>query len=214
MTHQNQETYYAKRAAEHDAVYAKPERQADLQQLREEVPAFFADKKVLDVGCGTGYWTTRIAGQARTIHGVDINTAVLDIAKERSYACPSSFEQGSYYDLSMWQDRYQGVFGGFVYSHVKRADQTAFMAGLLQMLQPGGVAMLIDNRFVEGSSTPIHKTDKEGNTYQKRVLHNGETFEILKNFPVADEWAYLSALWLRKFEYIRFDYYWMLKIWM
>lgn len=42
-----------------------------------------------------------------------------------------------------------------------------------------------DNRYVEGSSTPIAREDVAGNTYQLRCLANGGEHEILKNFPSA-----------------------------
>ena len=57
-------TYYAARAAEYENVYAKPERQSDLARLRETVPAYFVGRRVLEVACGTGYWTRLIAPHA------------------------------------------------------------------------------------------------------------------------------------------------------
>lgn len=47
--------------------------------------------------------------------------------------------------------------------------------------------MFIDNAFVEGSSTPILRTDEHGNTYQLRRLEDGRTHEVLKNFPTESE---------------------------
>ena len=41
----------------------------------------------------------------------------------------------------------------------------------------------VDNKLVPGSSTPISRTDDEGNTYQLRRLENGDAYEVLKNFP-------------------------------
>lgn len=78
------------------------------------------------------------------------------------------------------------------------------------MLNPTGVGILLDNRFVEGSSTPIYKYDVSGNSYQIRKLENGEQFEILKNFPESDEWNYLSDLGISEWEYKEMTYYWIL----
>ena len=47
--------------------------------------------------------------------------------------------------------------------------------------------MMLDNRFVEGSSTPISRTDARGNTYQMRKLKDGSGHEVLKNFPTEGE---------------------------
>ena len=42
---------------------------------------------------------------------------------------------------------------------------------------------MLDNNYVIGSSTPISRTDANGNTYQARPLQDGSTHEVLKNFP-------------------------------
>ena len=44
-----------------------------------------------------------------------------------------------------------------------------------------------DNRYVEGSSTPLSRADPAGNTYQQRQLARGDRYEVLKNFPSAAE---------------------------
>ena len=47
--------------------------------------------------------------------------------------------------------------------------------------------VFIDNTYVEGSSTPISRTDEHGNTYQNRKLDDGSQYEVLKNFPTESE---------------------------
>lgn len=51
--------YYAKRAAQYERIYARPERQAELAALRMRVAGLCAGKKVLEIACGTGYWTPK-----------------------------------------------------------------------------------------------------------------------------------------------------------
>jgi len=46
--------YYARRAAEYEEVYRKPERQPDLIRLAEAVTTAFPFLDVLEVACGTG----------------------------------------------------------------------------------------------------------------------------------------------------------------
>jgi len=41
----------------------------------------------------------------------------------------------------------------------------------------------MDNRYVDGSSTPISERDADGNTYQRRRLADGSDNRVLKNFP-------------------------------
>jgi demethylmenaquinone methyltransferase/2-methoxy-6-polyprenyl-1,4-benzoquinol methylase len=80
------ESYYAKRAREYEQVYEKPERQRELAWLRERIPRLFAGRTVLEVACGTGYWTQFIAPVAHRVYAGDINEAVLEIAREKPIA--------------------------------------------------------------------------------------------------------------------------------
>jgi len=59
--------YYAERAYEYDEVYRKPERQADLARLKQLLPPLVADKRVLEIAAGTGYWTQVLAWAAASI---------------------------------------------------------------------------------------------------------------------------------------------------
>ena len=205
---QELETYYAKRAKEHDKVYLKPERQEDLRLLKKELPKIVAGKKVLDIGCGTGDWTYYLSQLATSITGVDVNQPVLAEASTREYGCPVSFQQESYYELTALDDTYEVVFGGFVYSHVSKEKEEAFFHNILERLVPGGQLILLDNRYVEGSSTPISRTDAAENTYQTRKLESGEHFEILKNFPTEESFQSLSRLGLRLDSFQQLPYYW------
>ena len=70
---------------------------------------------------------------------------------------------------------------------------------------------MIDNNFVEGSSTPISKNDVEGNTYQLRKLEDGSEYEVLKNFYLEDELNYIFKNCSSNFEIINLKYYWITK---
>ena len=56
--------YYAQRAAEYERVYFKPERQDDLRRMEAELAAPFAGRRVLEIACGTGWWTLHGAQHA------------------------------------------------------------------------------------------------------------------------------------------------------
>ena len=101
------EAYYARRAAEYERIYAKPERQADLARLRKDIPALFTGERVLEIACGTGYWTPLIAQQARTVLAIDYAEETLAIARAKKY--PKSnvrFEQADIYALPEWPEKF------------------------------------------------------------------------------------------------------------
>ena len=66
------------------------------------------------------------------------------------------------------------------------ARRVEFLARLHASLAPGARVVLLDNRFVAGSSTPLCDTDDQGDTWQLRPLRDGSVHRILKNFPDAE----------------------------
>jgi SAM-dependent methyltransferase len=174
--------YYRLRARDNESVYCKPERQADLTRLRTEVQTLVSGLDVLEIACGTGYWTEIASAGARSITATDINASMLDVAHTKNYRCPVRFEHADLYRLSPGQS-YDLLLGGFIWSHLPVAELAPAIRRLLSFLRPGGRAVFFDNRFVAGSSTPISRTDAAGNTYQQRLLADGSKHEVLKNFP-------------------------------
>ena len=177
------QSYYAARAPEYDGVYLKPERQADLRAIERWLPPVFAGARVLEIACGTGYWTRFIAPVAAEVLAIDAAPETMAIAKGRVPVGNVRFVDGDAYDLARHGGRFDAAFAGFWFSHVSIARRGAFLRGLNAVLRPGAKVVLLDNRYVEGSSSPVTNRDAEGNTYQTRRLGDGSTHRVLKNFP-------------------------------
>lgn len=203
-------TYYAKRAAEYEKIFEKPERQTDLARMRIDIPALFAGERVLEIACGTGYWTPLIAAQAESVLALDYNEETLAIARTKKYPKRNvRFERADAYALPAWPDRFSACYAGFWWSHVPLGRLDPFLAGLHGRLQAGACVVFMDNRYVEGSSTPLSRTDAEGNTYQLRRLKDGSSHEVLKNFPSpADLRARLGRRG-REVQINEYEYYWV-----
>jgi len=203
--------YYSKRASEYERIYDKPERQQELEWLRGRIPEIFRDRTVLEVACGTGYWTQFIAQTARHVHACDINEPVLEIARDKPIARDRvTFFKADAITLAGVPPGCDAAFAGFWWSHVKKADLASFVKNLAVHLRPGSRVAILDNTFFEGSSTPVSRRDAEGNTYQKRRLASGEEYEVLKNFPTADELREAVAPVAREAHLETLAYYWLL----
>ena len=205
------EEYYAKRANEYELVYAKPERQNEIEKIKLIIPNYFANLNLLDLGCGTGYWTQSISKLAQSIQGIDVNESVLEVAAKKEYGCPVHLNVGNYYQLDRFSGKYDGIFGGFIYSHIPLEKCSTFLESIHEVLSPNGVVVFVDNRYAEGSNSPITRQDPLGNTYQQRVLKNGEEYEVLKNFPLKSDWLEKLADKVEEFDYQEMNYYWILK---
>jgi ubiquinone/menaquinone biosynthesis C-methylase UbiE len=175
--------YYASRAPAYDAIYAKPERQDELRELERWLPWALAGRPLLDVACGTGHWTRFLAPAVPSLLGVDAAPETLAIARARVPAPHVAFAVGDAYDLAPLGRRFHGAFAGFWFSHVPAARRQAFLRGLHAVLEPDASVVLLDNRYVEGSSTPVAERDAAGDAWQLRPLADGSTHRVLKNFP-------------------------------
>jgi len=205
------EKYYSKRAAEYEQVYEKPERQRELEWLRHRVPELYRGRTVLEVACGTGYWTQYIAPVAKRVYAGDINEAVLEIAREKPVPRgKATYFKADAVTLENVPPGCNAAFAGFWWSHVKKSEIAQFVANLAARLEPGSVVGILDNQFAEWSSSPLTRTDAEGNTYQMRKLANGEEFEVLKNFPTARELAEAVGPVAREAHLEALTYYWLM----
>ena len=204
------ESYYARRAAEYEKIYDKPERQADLARLRNDIPALFKGERVLEIACGTGYWTPLIARQAKSVLAVDYNEETLAIARTKKYPEGNvRFERADAYALPDWPEQFSACYAGFWWSHVPLARLDAFLNGLHARLEPGARVAFMDNRYAEGSSTVISRNDPQGNTYQRRRLADGSSHEVLKNFPTGAELRARLGRFGTELTFSEYEYYWL-----
>ena len=204
--------YYARRATEYEIIYQKPERQKDIQYLAGILIAIFKERDVLEVACGTGFWTQFIAESANSILATDCNREVIKVAKYKDYkSCKVSFWESDAYSLSNATGRFTGGFCGFWWSHLPKARIQHFIKMFHSKLQEDALVVMIDNKYVEGSSTPLSRTDDDGNTYQNRKLGDGSQYEVLKNFPGEEEIITSIKDYSKNFQYIDLDYYWLVK---
>lgn len=185
--------YYAARAPYYDAVYAKPERQADIAFLQRHLPDRLRGREVLEVACGTGYWTQHLAPVVARLVATDLTAEPLAFARLRPQVEQVSFRQLDAYALPDDLGRFDGAFAGLWFSHVPIASRGAFLASLHARLKPGARVVFIDNNAVQLRDFPITETDAQGNTYQHRPLRDGSTHRVLKNFPTEAEMLALVA---------------------
>jgi len=204
--------YYARRAASYEQVYAKPERQADLRELEAMLPMLFAGRHVLEVACGTGWWTGHGARDCASWLATDVNDEVLAIA--RTKPLPAGKVRLARIDAERFDGlaprSFDGAFAGFWWSHLPRSRLAGWLERLHALVAPGGRVAFLDNRFVQGSSTPIACTDEAGDTWQRRSLPDGSTHEVLKNFPTRDEALAVLGPRARAPRWVETTYYWLL----
>ena len=204
--------YYEARAAEYDRVYLKPERQADLRDIERWLENLLVDETVLEIACGTGHWTQFIAAVAAHVVGVDSAAQTLAIARQRLALDKVELLRCDAYCLPAQLGQFTAAFAGFWFSHVPKSRRLEFLRGVQARLQQGRTLVMLDNRYVAASSSPLSRTDAAGNTYQQRLLDDGSRHEVLKNFPSqAELLSWFESLGLRC-RFREWQYFWSVEV--
>ena len=210
-TERSMREYYAQRAQIYERVYRKPERQADLRAMEAALAAPFAGRHVLEVACGTGWWTPHGARDAASWLATDVNPETMAIAQAKPMPACVRFAAVDAYTLAgLERQRFDGAFAGFWWSHVPLARLPGWLALLHSRLDAGARVVMIDNRFVAGSSTPISRRDADGNSYQLRSLDDGSAHEVVKNFPDPDSALRAVGERARDAQWSEHTHYWVL----
>lgn len=204
-------SYYAQRASEYEQIYARADRRLGARLLGNRLPELFAGRRVLEIACGTGYWTEAIAASAVSVDALDFNEETLAIARLKKIpAEKATFFRGDAYALPDFGRRHDAMYAGFWWSHVPLERLEDFLRGAIAAVAPGALLVFADNLYVEGSSTPTSRTDPNGNNFTTRTLNDGSRHEVLKNFPAEPELRACVASHGADFRYQILDCYWLM----
>jgi SAM-dependent methyltransferase len=183
MVDSSMHAYYRSRATYYDRVYDIPERQEDLRILKQKVSDTFVNRDVLEIACGTGYWSQFIAPIASQLTATDASPEVIQIAGKRDHCVDVDFRIEDAYSLDLGRRNFNGLFCGLWISHVPREKLRSYVLETHKQLTKGAVVIFIDNSERQCIDLPIVHTDEYGNTFQDRLLDDGTSHRILKNFP-------------------------------
>jgi SAM-dependent methyltransferase len=203
--------YYRRRAAYYERVYHKPERQTDLREMEAWVTRRFAGHRVLELACGTGWWTPHGARDSQHWLATDLNPETMDVARHKPLPTGLvDFATVDAYTLDGLDPAlaFDAAFAGCWWSHVPLQRLAPWLDLLHARLLPGARVTFLDNSYVQTSNLPITHRDADGNTYQTRALDDGSVHEVLKNFPTPAQVQAAAGPRATAFEWAAWTHYW------
>lgn len=179
--------YYSLQAQHyHRNYYGNSSQARDV--LRYEIDILqntFRNLDVLEIACGTGFWTEYVAETAESVYATDINSSMIDVARHRlSHIRNISFDVSDASSVSRKPHRYNGAFSVLFWCHIPIQRIEEFLSALCASLKPGSPVLFIDQ--LEDSDAKNHTTDSYGNRIAKREI-DGKPFFIVKNVPSATQ---------------------------
>ncbi len=199
---QQQIEYYRARAGEYDEWWFRTGRydrgpefntqwQAEVAEVEAALDAWLAARRpqnVLELACGTGLFTRRLAPRVPHVTAVDASPEAVAINRSRVAADNVEYVEA---DLFSWRPAqvYDAVFFSFWLSHVPDDWFAAFWKTVATTLAPGGAAYLIDSAFDPTSTAKDHVLRGRDEGVVTRKLNDGREFQIVKLFYRPEELA-------------------------
>lgn len=195
--------YYRARAPEYDEWFLRqgmcdlgPEWNerwhAEVETVAAALDSFAPVGRVLELACGTGWWTQRLASHADELVSVDASPEAIEIARGRVLSARYIVA-----DLFDWEpdEHYDVVFFSFWLSHVPASRFEWFWSLLDRALAPAGRVFFIDNfrrkklpELVELTNVrSFLQRDGEKKGEVIRRLNDGREFRAVKIYYEPDE---------------------------
>lgn len=180
----NLKSYYKERKNEYEEIYNRqdPERLKEQLIIKDKLVELLYQKNLLEIGCGTGYWTKFISKTALKITATDYNQDVLDIAKSKDYYCDVEFEVENAYNLGFENSLFNAGVSNFLISHVPKSKLFLFLSEFHRVLTENSIVFIADNVNNEKYGGTLIQNKDDKNTYKLRKLKNGTEFKIIKNY--------------------------------
>jgi SAM-dependent methyltransferase len=173
--------YYAARAQAYDASAGYID--ALAERLREPIKGRFREalrgRDVLEIACGTGYWTEVIAVAARSVLATDVDLGMIALAQTRLSSIGNvRCQAADAYTLNGVQGHFTAAFSHWWWSHVPKSRVREFLRVLHGKLIPGALVVFADQLPYEWAD---RRRDQEGNSLERRTLGDGRSWALSYN---------------------------------
>ena len=205
--------YYDRRAPEYEELYYRtdPLRRGELERAAATMRNCLEGRRVLELACGTGYWTERLVGCVRSVLAVDSSSEMLSLARRKKLPREVvDYSLADAYHLESINGEFDGGMANFWLSHVPKSMLGRFVRGFHARLGPGAVVFMMDNFRIPGYGGEFIRVAGSEDTFRRRELQDGSSHEIIKNYYDEAELRRLLSPHADALEVNAGEYYWWL----
>ncbi|NHJ84105.1 MAG: class I SAM-dependent methyltransferase [Asgard group archaeon] len=183
------EEYYRKWAPDYEKFYytCSPELKKGNELTAKLMKDHLRGRSVLEVACGTGYWTKILSSVAKEIIATDLLPEVLYYAKLKQYDCSVSFLIADAYNLSLPNYSFSGGLANFWFSHIPKERINFFLSDFHKRLQSKSTVFITDNNPQHLPDGRLFSFPNDANTYRLRTITDGSEHYVLKNYYSKDD---------------------------
>ncbi len=174
----------------------------EYNEIRHLISDMFVDCDVLEVACGTGYWTGKVSRIAKSVLATDINKSMISQARKLLSGHPNvTFKEADAYSLKSIPNHFTGAITVLWWCHIPRGKVAIFLDALHSKLKPGSRVLHICQ--LEDLDSENHRQDSDGNTIALRKA-DSRVYHIIKNIPSEHELRKALSRVARDLQYLRY----------
>ena len=182
--------YYDRRAPEYEAIYCRPDgaRKEELDAIADDVRRRFAGRRVLEVACGTGFWTQVLTEVAARVLATDASSEMIGFARDKNLSSKVvEFRFADAYRLHELEETFDAGVANFWLSHVPKTKLPTFLEGFHAAVGSGARVMMADNSDAGEYGGEFVRLPGHEDTFKRRTLSDGSEHLVLKNYFDVEE---------------------------
>jgi SAM-dependent methyltransferase len=184
------ERYYRLCAPEYEALYYREDsvRREEIGQISHAMNDALHGRSVLEIACGTGFWTTRLSEVASSIVAIDSADEMLALARTKPRKSDRvRYVRADAYDLNSVAGEFNGALANFWLSHVPKRRIHGFLTALHARIGIGAHVFMADNVMLPAFGGVFVKPAGSDDSFRIRTLSDGSEHRIIKNYYEADD---------------------------
>jgi SAM-dependent methyltransferase len=134
--------------------------------------------RLLDVGCGDGYLTTKFAKRAREVVGLDPDAKMLAAARTLHAKPNVRFDEGAAEQLPYADAAFERVVAVSVVEHFR--DPAAGLKEMARVLKPGGVLALSVDSLLPENSPATFRTWHASRYHVTTYFHLDQILDLIR----------------------------------
>jgi ubiquinone/menaquinone biosynthesis C-methylase UbiE len=134
------------------------------------------DKKVLEIGCGTGRHTLKLCKQRNEVTGIDLSSGMLEVARKKLKDFKVEFIEGDFMTLDLKENSFDVVILSLVLEHIH--DLKSFFLRLSKVMKPKGEVFISEIHPLRSKDGNLaHFKVGEGEVWLDSAKHTERDFE-------------------------------------
>lgn len=185
--------------------YDKEDYAAASGAFRDLLSTMFSGRDVLELACGTGYWTRIAAKTAKSVLATDLNHSMITQAEKLSSEDDNiEFKVADAFSPENIPGQFSGAFSVLWWCHIPKQGIKNFLSALHNKLKPGSNILFICQ--LEDLDAENHELDSDGNIIAIRKA-DSRVYRIVKNVPSEKDIRELLSPVARDIQYSRYSDY-------